>query len=102
MSKFDPAHTVRNRATGVYTYTDPETGKTSIVDGPTIVEDANTHTDPDTGLVTFTDPKTGVVTETNPVTDEKIITDSTDPNAFTPVHLSALAEALQPYLANLA
>lgn len=99
--KFDPAHTVRDRATGVYTYTDPETGKTSIVDGPTIVEDADTHTDVDTGLVTHIDPKTGIVTETNPWTDEKTVTDPNDVNAFTPAYLESLAKALQPYLANL-
>jgi len=100
--KFDPANTVRDRATGVYTYTDPETGKTSVVDGPTIVEDENTHTDVDTGLVTNVDPKTGIVTETDPLTGDKTVTDPNNPNTFTPAYLTALAGALQPYLANLA
>jgi IPT/TIG domain len=101
MSKFDPINTVRNRATGVYTYTDPVTGKSSIVDGPQIVEDADTSTDPDTGLVTHTDPKTGVITEITPEGQETV-TNPADVNAFTPAYLGALALALQPYLANLA
>lgn len=64
-------------------------------------KDPNATVDPVTGLITSVDPETSVITETDPVTKKVTVTDPSNPG-FTPAYLTALATALQPYLANLA